>query len=56
MEYGRSDTPWETKAEFRKNYDRITFGYENVILIANSIGAYFSMNALSDRKIEQAYL
>ncbi len=51
----QSDTPWETKDEFRREYDRLTSGFEKVILIANSIGAYFSMNALSDYKIEQAY-
>ena len=29
-------------------------GYDSVILLANSIGAYFSMNALAGKKISQA--
>ncbi len=51
----QGNTPWDTEEEFQKEYDRLSAGYDSVILIANSIGAYFSMNALYDRKIEKAF-
>ncbi len=47
-------TPWETKAEFQKEFDALAAKYDRVIIIANSIGAYFAMNALGDRKIAKA--
>ncbi len=50
-----ADTPRAAREEFPKKLDELTDGYEHVILIANSIGAYFAMHALSDRKIDRAY-
>lgn len=50
----QGSTPWDTKEEFGKEYDSLSRGYDVVILIANSIGAYFAMNALCDRNIEKA--
>ncbi len=47
-------TPWETKADFQKEFDALAAKYDRVIIIANSIGAYFAMNALGDRKIAKA--
>ncbi len=42
-----SVTPWDFKDEFL-NWAEEKFGeYKSVILVANSIGAYFSMNAIS---------
>ena len=38
-------TPWETGKEIRIAVEELKGKYENVILIANSIGAFFSMNA-----------
>lgn len=49
-----SQNPWDAKNELSKLYDLHSKGYDSVILIANSIGAFFSMNALADKKIEQA--
>lgn len=51
----KSDTPWEAKEEFSKAFDDLSKGYEHIILIANSIGAYFSMYAFADKKIDRAY-
>lgn len=51
----KSDTPWEAKEEFSNAFDDLTKSYEYIILIANSIGAYFSMHAFCDRKIDRAY-
>ena len=51
----RAQSPWETEAEFppffaaqRKRCDRLT-------LIANSIGAFFSMSALDAALVDRAY-
>ena len=38
-------TPWETGKEIHIAVEELKSKYENVILIANSIGAFFSMNA-----------
>lgn len=48
-------SPWEAKEEFQKFFDLILEEYDSVAVIANSIGAFFAMNALSDRCIEKAY-
>ena len=50
----KSQNPWEAKNEFSCFYDLHSRGYDSVILIANSIGAFLSMNALSDKRIEKA--
>lgn len=54
LEY-KSQTPWESKEEFPKLFDFASTGYESVILVANSIGTYFSMLSLMDKKIEKAF-
>ena len=48
-------TPWETGAEICEAVKRLKDRYKSVILIANSIGAYFSMNAGIDDLIDKAY-
>ena len=49
-----AQTPWEAKEEFPRFFDLHIEGYDSVILIANSIGAFFSMNALAEKNISQA--
>ncbi len=49
-----SATPWEAKIEFPRFFDILREGYDSVILIANSIGAYFSMCALGEKNVSQA--
>jgi hypothetical protein len=49
----KSENVWDFKAEILnfladKNFDKI-------ILIANSIGAYYAMNSLADKNISQAF-
>lgn len=51
----KSQNPCESKYEFSCFYDLYSKGYDSVILIANSIGAFLSMNALPDKRIEKAY-
>ena len=48
-------TPWETGKEIRIAVEELKSKYENIILIANSIGAFFSMNAGIDDMIQKAY-
>lgn len=51
----RAKTPWEAKSEFLSEFQLLSDKYSNVILIANSIGAYFSMCSLPQEKIKKAY-
>ena len=51
----QSFTPWETGAEIHAALEELKAEYESIVLIANSIGAYFSMHAGIDRWIDQAY-
>lgn len=52
----KAQSPWEAGGEFRAFYDEQAKGYDSVILIANSIGAYFSMSSLSEVEFEKALL
>lgn len=54
MDY-KSKTPQETMQEFPKIFDELSQGKSSVILIANSIGAYFAMLALADKNIKKAF-
>lgn len=54
MDY-RADTPWDAQEEFCRFYDRFSASHERIILIANSIGAFFAMSALSEKRIEKSY-
>ena len=51
----KSQTPWEAKNEFAEYFYDISRRYKSVVLIANSIGAYFAMNANPNAQIEKAY-
>ncbi len=45
----------EVKKEFPELFDGVCQTYESVTIIANSIGAFFAMGTLADKKIEKAY-
>ena len=51
----KAETPWQAKAEFPKLYDELCENGDRVILIANSIGAYFAMLSLADKRIDRAF-
>ena len=51
----KSQNPWQAKKEFSNFYDQVAKGYDSVILIANSIGAFFSMNGFVDKNITKAF-
>ena len=48
----KSATPWDFKDEFFNWAEEKFSYYKNVILVANSIGAYLSMNAISQINAE----
>lgn len=48
-------TPWETGKEIHNAIIKLKADYDHIILIANSIGTYFSMNADIDELIDKAY-
>ena len=50
-----SQTPWEAEEEFPRLFDDLCGTCESVTVIANSIGAFFTMSALVNKKIERAY-
>ena len=52
----QAQNPWEAKSEFSSFFDLHSKGYDSVALIANSIGAFFSMSSLAEKKISQALL
>ena len=47
--------PWELKDAIQNGFDKLTKGYQEVIVIANSIGAFYTYEYLSDRKIKKAF-
>lgn len=52
----KAQTPWEAKKEFGDFFDFHLNKYDYTVLIANSIGAFFALHALADRKIDKALL
>ena len=51
----QSFSPWETGAEIRAAVENLKDRFARILLIANSIGAFFSMNAGIDAMIHKAY-
>lgn len=52
----KSLNPWDAKIEFINYFSSIIYKYNKIYLIANSIGAYFSLISLADIPIEKAML
>lgn len=50
----KSEFPRDAKIEFSIFFDTITRNCDDIYLIANSLGAYYSMLSLSDKKIKKA--
>ena len=51
----KAKTPWQARSEFPKLYDDLCENRDKVILIANSIGAYFAMQSLADKRVDRAF-
>lgn len=54
LEY-RSFTPWEAGKEIHNAVVKLAENYESITLIANSIGAFFSMHAAIESMVERAF-
>lgn len=52
----QAQNPWEAQKEFSSFFEVNGQGYDSVTLIANSIGAFFSMTALTKKQVAQAIL
>ena len=48
-------TPWEVGAELKEAVEALRAAYDGVILIANSIGAFYAMHARIEAEITRAY-
>ena len=46
--------PWIAESQIQSVYDKVRERYDSIYLIANSIGAYFSMHTLQNCDIEKA--
>jgi len=51
----QDSNPWEVSDTIRNEFDKITKGYKEVIIIANSIGAFYAYEYLSDYDIKHAF-
>lgn len=51
----KSENPWDAKTEFLDEFKELSDKYNKITLIANSIGAYFSMNSGIEKYISKAY-
>ena len=51
----RTFTPWETGREIKQAIEALREKFNDVILVANSIGALFSMNGGLDGLVKKAY-
>ena len=51
----RAKTPWEAKAEFLSFFAAQKSRCDRLTLVANSIGAFFSMSSLDETLIDQAF-
>ena len=54
LEY-KSFTPWDAGKEIREAINGLKTNYDRIILIANSIGAFFAMSANIEKDISRAF-
>lgn len=52
----QSQTPWEAQGEFTRYFEEVSRCYDEIEVIANSIGAYFLMNTPTLPDIRRAWL
>lgn len=51
----KAQTPWDAKAEFPPFFDALSNTYDEIILIANSLGAFLAMQSLANVAFKQAF-
>lgn len=52
----RAENPWEAKTEFPAFFDEQKKYFDEIYLIANSIGAFFSMGSLTEKQVRKAFM
>ena len=52
----RSQTPWEAREEFPAFFAKSRKNSDSLTLVANSIGAFFSLLSLGEELVDRAYL
>lgn len=50
----KSAAPWQAKDEILSAYEQLEAEYASMLIIANSIGAFFALHALSGKAVERA--
>ena len=50
----RAQTPWDAREEYPRYFERQRATCDSLTLIANSIGAFFSMTSLSEKHVDRA--
>lgn len=51
----RAQTPWDAAEEFPRFFESFRRTHSAITVVANSIGAYFTMTALTGREIDRAF-
>ena len=51
-----AQNPWQARKEFPAFFDAQRAGHDGVILIANSIGAFFALSTLDETRVTRAFL
>ena len=51
----KDGNPWELKEVIQEEFKKLSQGYDEVIVIANSIGAFYACEYLSNFKIKKAF-
>lgn len=51
----KAETPWDAEKEFTEYFCSIREDYDSITIVANSIGAFFTLVSLSREQIEKAY-
>ena len=54
LEY-QDSKPWELKETIQSKFKKLTKGYDEVVVIANSIGAFYTYEYLNEFKIKKAF-
>ena len=50
----QGELPWEAAGQIAAAYDEVRRQYDHIVILANSIGAYFAMLALQDLALDKA--
>ena len=51
----KSQTPWEAGAEIHNFFNQLQKGYDRILLVANSIGAYYALQADVEHAVAHAF-